>query len=325
MASEIFNNILKQAKERHSSLGDISDNDEQKDDNSAQKGGMDSSSNIKQASPGIKKSSSSIKEPSASSMKTSIKESSASSMKTDAQGKPEDKIRESTQDRKPDAGTADNKSASTDNTTPDSGAEATADSYNAFDRDTAAESRDHSDDSDVTATRDSAADSDPASIANNAAYLTDKGRLEEADRIIKNRMIASVGVGLIPLPVVDIAALAGIQMDTVRALCRLYDVKFKDELGKTAISSLTGGLSPVAISPWVGSLLKGIPLLGQLMGVLSMPVMAGASTYAIGKVFVQHFESGGTFLTFDPDKVKEYYRQEYNKGKILATEEAKAG
>jgi len=38
-----------------------------------------------------------------------------------------------------------------------------------------------------------------------------------------------------------------------------------------------------------------------------MPIVAGAATYAIGKVFVRHFASGGTFLTFNPEKVKDYY------------------
>ena len=27
----------------------------------------------------------------------------------------------------------------------------------------------------------------------------------------------------------------------------------------------------------------------------------------MGKVFIQHFESGGTFLDFDPDKVRSYF------------------
>ena len=37
-----------------------------------------------------------------------------------------------------------------------------------------------------------------------------------------------------------------------------------------------------------------------------MPVIAGAA-YAVGKVFIQHFASGGTFLTFDPEKVRAHY------------------
>jgi uncharacterized protein (DUF697 family) len=161
----------------------------------------------------------------------------------------------------------------------------------------------------------------------NEVVVVPATRTSQARHIVKNRMIASVGAGLIPFPAVDIAALTGIQLDTVRALSKLYEVKFTKDLGKTAISSLTGGLFPVATGPWVSSIAKSVPVVGQLMGAISMPVVAGASTYALGQVFIQHFESGGTFLTFDPEKVKDYFQQEFEKGKDFAKKEAevKAG
>ncbi len=153
--------------------------------------------------------------------------------------------------------------------------------------------------------------------------MTLKERVSEANHIVKNRMIASVGAGLIPFPVVDIVALTGIQMDTVRALCKLYNVKFSKDIGKTAITTLTGGVVPVLTGPWVSSLAKTIPVVGQIVGAASMPIIAGASTYAVGKVFIQHFESGGTFLSFDPEKVKDYFQEEFEKGKEFAKKEAK--
>ncbi len=44
--------------------------------------------------------------------------------------------------------------------------------------------------------------------------------------------------------------------------------------------------------------------------MLTVPTFAAASTYAVGKIFVQHFESGGTVLSFNPDKVRDYYEAE---------------
>lgn len=154
--------------------------------------------------------------------------------------------------------------------------------------------------------------------------MTPKERIAKANNIVKNRMIASVGAGLIPFPLVDVVALTGIQVDTVRALAKLYSVKFSKDAGKTAISCLTGALFPVATGPWLSSLAKSVPVVGQIVGTLSMPVVAGAATYAVGKVFIQHFESGGTFLTFDPEKVKGYFQEEFEKGKEFAKAEAKA-
>jgi hypothetical protein len=50
-----------------------------------------------------------------------------------------------------------------------------------------------------------------------------------------------------------------------------------------------------------------------------MSIIGGASTYALGKVFIQHFESGGTFLDFDPEKVKEHFATLYKEGENIAT------
>jgi hypothetical protein len=36
-------------------------------------------------------------------------------------------------------------------------------------------------------------------------------------------------------------------------------------------------------------------------------------------VFIQHFESGGTFLDFNPDEVKEYFKAQFEEGRKLAT------
>ena len=43
--------------------------------------------------------------------------------------------------------------------------------------------------------------------------------------------------------------------------------------------------------------------------------------YAMGQLFVQHFESGGTFLTFDPEKVRGHYAELFEEGKELAKAE----
>jgi len=40
----------------------------------------------------------------------------------------------------------------------------------------------------------------------------------------------------------------------------------------------------------------------------------------VGKVFMQHFASGGTFLNFNPDEVKEYYSQMFQEGKQVAAD-----
>jgi uncharacterized protein (DUF697 family) len=137
-----------------------------------------------------------------------------------------------------------------------------------------------------------------------------------AEAIVKRYMLGALGVGLVPLPLVDMAALAGIQLKMLHSLAKLYEVEFSSQLGKSLIASLVGGGIPVLLSFKVARLVvKSLPFYGWAACLISTSLFSGASTYAIGKVFIQHFESGGTFLTFDPQRVRDYYAQQYEQGK----------
>jgi uncharacterized protein (DUF697 family) len=142
---------------------------------------------------------------------------------------------------------------------------------------------------------------------------------DELDRIIRYHVWGAMGVGLIPLPVVDFVGLTGVQLNMLRKLAQAYNVPFFKDRVRTLISPLIGAAIPGVVgAPLALSLAKMIPVLGQTAGVLAMPAIAGATTYAIGKIFVQHFASGGTFLTFDPEKVKAYYAELLQEGRQVA-------
>ena len=137
----------------------------------------------------------------------------------------------------------------------------------------------------------------------------------QAEQTIRWHALAALGVGVLPLPWLDLAALAGLQLNLVRSLAELYGVEFSSQLGKSAIGALLGGGLPVSLSANLGHLAKGLPGLGWVIGGASMALFGAASTYAIGRVFVQQFESGNTLLTFDPAQVRAYYAQQYEQGK----------
>jgi membrane protein YqaA with SNARE-associated domain len=67
----------------------------------------------------------------------------------------------------------------------------------------------------------------------------------------------------------------------LHSVAKLYEVPFSKNLGKSSIASLLGG----------------------------------ATTYAIGSVFAQHFESGGTLLDFDAKKMRSYFSNKLAEGK----------
>ncbi len=145
-------------------------------------------------------------------------------------------------------------------------------------------------------------------------------RDQRIEKHAKNHILAAMGVGLVPIPLVDMVALVGIQLDMIRTLSSEYNVPFRRDIGKSVITTLLGGFIPVALGGTLSSLIKCIPLIGQTTGAITMPVISGASTYAIYKVFIQHFESGGTFLDLDPSKVKSYFSEQFTKGKAVAAD-----
>jgi uncharacterized protein (DUF697 family) len=150
------------------------------------------------------------------------------------------------------------------------------------------------------------------------------GRKVWTNKAIKNHALGAMGIGLIPLPVVDFVALTTLQLRLLYKLSKFYNVRFIKGKGKNIIASMLGGYIPVSMAGPIASLVKAIPIVGQTSGVLAMSSLAGATTYALGKVFVQHFESGGTLLDFDPATLRDYFAEQFKEGE-KATEELKKG
>lgn len=140
-------------------------------------------------------------------------------------------------------------------------------------------------------------------------------RKQSADMVIRNHVMWSMGAGFIPVPIADLFAVTAVQLDMVRQMCKLYDINFKETEGKAVITTLTG--SSLAR---LGSraIVKLIPGVGSIVGGLSLAILSGASTFALGEVFKKHFETGGTFLDFDPGRLKKYYQEKFEKGKKVA-------
>jgi uncharacterized protein (DUF697 family) len=132
-------------------------------------------------------------------------------------------------------------------------------------------------------------------------------RLRVAHSIVRTHVLLAAGAGFLPGHGLDVAALGLAQMGQLQRLSQLYRIDFSDDLARKLVAVLLGGFVPLRMATSTASVLKMVPLLGQLAGSLSMAGLGGAMTYAIGKVFIQHFESGGTFLTFDPQQVRAYF------------------
>lgn len=146
----------------------------------------------------------------------------------------------------------------------------------------------------------------------------------KAQRLIKNTAWGSAGLGLVPVPIVDLVAIGGLQVWLVRELAKLHGVPMAGNRIKTLVSALVGGGTPSLITSGTVSLFKAIPLVGPVLGLALAPSLSGVSTLALGRVFHAHFKAGGTLLDFDADKMRAFYEAELAKAKQETEEAAKA-
>ncbi|MEM6395611.1 MAG: DUF697 domain-containing protein [Bacteroidota bacterium] len=137
-----------------------------------------------------------------------------------------------------------------------------------------------------------------------------------ADTVIRNHVIWSMGASyVIPLPVADVFAVSALQLDMIRSLCKVYGLDFAESQGKAIVSSLTTSTMARA---GARSLIKLVPGVGTVIGGITVAVVNGASTYALGQVFKKHFSTGGTILDFDTDRLRKVYHEQFEKGKSIA-------
>lgn len=151
----------------------------------------------------------------------------------------------------------------------------------------------------------------------------DEGALQErasqASAIVQRNMLWAFGLGALPFPLIDLVGITGAQLKMLSELSELYGVKFSESAATKIITSLLAGFGSVSLGTTiVGSAVKLIPGLGGLLGLAAVPMTASALTYATGKVFIMHFESGGTVLDFDPDAMRAHFRDEFEQGMLAA-------
>jgi len=138
----------------------------------------------------------------------------------------------------------------------------------------------------------------------------------QSEKIIKEHVLWSLGAGLLPIPLVDLAAVTLVQLDMLKQLCRVYERDYSTSEGKIILSAMTGG----TLARLGATMLKALPGIGTLLGGVSMSIMAGASTYAVAKVAIAHFTGGGSLFDFDLDAAKDVYEQEFEHGKQYAAD-----
>jgi uncharacterized protein (DUF697 family) len=154
-----------------------------------------------------------------------------------------------------------------------------------------------------------------------AAEMTPEQKADKAERIIKDHILLSGAAGFVPSPGFDLVAGYGVQLAMLARLSKLYGVPYSKNIAKGTIVPLLTSVGGIGAARILGaSAVKVIPIVGSLLGAVSMPVTMGALTYGLGKVFAEHFSQGGTFLDFNAKSWGPYFKNAFNRGKDVASE-----
>lgn len=144
---------------------------------------------------------------------------------------------------------------------------------------------------------------------------------EEDSRIIHSHVAWAVGAGLVPVPLLDMIAVAYIQLDMLKQLATAHSVSYRESDGKVFVAALTG----TAGAQLAANAIKLIPGVGSVLGGVSMSIMSGASTYALGHVAAHHFSHSGTLDSIDMAAARRAYEEALEKGKEVAKRAANKG
>jgi uncharacterized protein (DUF697 family) len=143
--------------------------------------------------------------------------------------------------------------------------------------------------------------------------MTDAARDELASQLVDRLALWSGAAGLIPVPLVDLAAVGGVQLYMLRRLSEIYGVPFSDNRGKSILASLAGAVIPYSTATTTAGIIKFFPVFGTAIGQLTMAAVSAPATWVIGKLFIQHFASGGTLLDFNPPDYREFIKAQREK------------
>jgi uncharacterized protein (DUF697 family) len=148
-------------------------------------------------------------------------------------------------------------------------------------------------------------------------------RNQMAHQTVTNWAQWATVAGFIPVPLLDTAAIGGLQLKMIYDLCKIYEVEFKKELALSIAGALVGGgVSTIFTGSLATTFTRHIPVVGSTIAAITQPALSYGTTYAIGVTFIKHFENKGSLIDFDTSKAKDVFNQQLSKAKKLFKKES---
>lgn len=155
----------------------------------------------------------------------------------------------------------------------------------------------------------------PSEITYDGSYIARNDKEPAARDIVQKNVWYSLGIVMVPFPVIDLAYSVGVQINMIRDLSELYEIPFSKHTAQNLIYSfVAGSWSLIMGRALFFSFLKVVPGACLFAALAANPTASAAMTYALGSVFIMHFESGGTLLDLDPQKMRQHFYSEFKTG-----------
>lgn len=127
----------------------------------------------------------------------------------------------------------------------------------------------------------------------------------KVEKTIRDSVYAAMGIGIVPFPLFNVAAVTASNLLLAKKLSELYGVEFKEGVAKKIITATIGAGAGTLATPLIESVVGLVPVIGWPLVIGTKPVLNAMTTYAVGRMFVTHFERGGSFVGANMDSMKE--------------------
>jgi uncharacterized protein (DUF697 family) len=127
-----------------------------------------------------------------------------------------------------------------------------------------------------------------------AAAVETARRRKTALAIVDRHATYSAIGGFLAVPLANVASVTAIIVRMVKALSKHYGVPFERDRARAIVIGLIGGSVPTGLGAVTASTLFFIMPASALAGLAVSAIAAASCTRGIGRVFVEHFESGVT-------------------------------
>jgi small GTP-binding protein len=133
-----------------------------------------------------------------------------------------------------------------------------------------------------------------------------------AVKVVDSYAICAAAIGVVPIPLADIAALAPLQVAMFLHVAKTFGHFYTKKQALAIIASLMGSIGARSIAQATVSIFKSIPGIGTVLGAVAGGGMAHATFKAFGALVIYYFSNN---QEVSPADIRGYYNRQYEEAR----------